>query len=70
MALDLPSGLDCDTGRPARPTVRADLTVTFVARKVGFDRPGAAEFLGRVLVADIGAPFELIHQAAAEKAVN
>ena len=67
VSLDLPSGLDCDTGRPAKPTVRADLTVTFVARKVGFDRHGAAEFLGRVVVADIGAPTALIHQVAAEK---
>lgn len=67
VSLDLPSGLDCDTGRPARPTIRADLTVTFVARKVGFGRSGAAEFLGRVLVADIGAPPALIDRVVAEE---
>ncbi len=54
VAIDIPTGLDCDTGPASDPTVRADLTVTFVARKIGFDAPGAAEFTGRVIVADIG----------------
>jgi len=57
VALDLPSGLDCDTGRPAQATFRADLTVTFVARKLGFDAPAAQPYLGRVVVAGIGAPW-------------
>ena len=60
VAIDVPSGLDCDTGRPSDVTVRADVTVTFVARKVGFDAPGAAEYTGRVVVADIGAPHTLL----------
>jgi NAD(P)H-hydrate epimerase len=64
VAVDVPSGLDCETGRPANATIRADLTVTFVARKAGFDSPGAAEFLGRVEVTDIGAPRELITEVA------
>ena len=54
VAVDVPSGLDCNSGRPAAATVRADLTVTFVAPKVGF--ASAAEYTGKVLVADIGAP--------------
>lgn len=58
LALDLPSGLDCDTGTPASATVRAHTTVTFVARKVGFDAPGAADYTGRVVVADIGVPYQ------------
>ncbi len=41
-------------------TVRATATVTFVARKKGFDSPGAETYTGKVLVADIGAPRELI----------
>ncbi len=60
IAVDVPSGLDCETGRPANPTVRADTTVTFVARKAGFGHPDAAPFLGRVLVGDIGAPRSLL----------
>jgi NAD(P)H-hydrate epimerase len=59
MAVDLPSGLDADTGVPAEPTFRADHTVTFVAPKVGFQNPVAAPFLGQVHVADIGAPRRL-----------
>jgi NAD(P)H-hydrate epimerase len=62
VAIDLPSGLDCDTGRPSNATVRADLTITFVARKAGFDAPGAADYTGRVLVADIGAPADIIRK--------
>jgi NAD(P)H-hydrate epimerase len=57
VALDLPSGLDCDTGQPAQATFRADLTVTFVARKLGFDAPAAQPYLGRVVVAEIGSPW-------------
>jgi NAD(P)H-hydrate epimerase len=56
IAIDVPSGLDCDTGAPSNATIRADLTVTFVATKRGFLAPGAKEFCGFVLVRDIGAP--------------
>ncbi len=59
IAIDVPSGLDCNTGQPAAATVRADLTITFVAPKVGFAR--AADYTGRVLVADIGAPRTLLN---------
>lgn len=60
LAVDLPSGLDCDTGQPARHTTRAALTCTFVAEKIGFAAPGAAAFTGPVVVLDIGAPRCLI----------
>jgi len=55
LAVDLPSGLDCDTGEPAEPTIRADHTCTFVATKIGFGNPKAAPYLGQVHVLDIGA---------------
>lgn len=60
VAIDLPSGLDCDTGEPSNATVRANHTITFVARKAGFAAPGAAEYTGEVLVADIGAPEAIV----------
>ncbi len=60
VALDLPSGLDADSGRPAQPTVRADVTVTFAAWKVGFDAPEARPFLGRVALKAIGVPADLV----------
>ena len=62
IAIDVPSGLDCNTGQPAAATVRADLTITFVAPKVGFAR--AADYTGKILVADIGAPRTLLNSAS------
>lgn len=64
VAIDVPSGLDVDTGTPSNATVRADLTITFVAEKVGFASPHACEFLGQVCVGDIGAPRELIERVS------
>ncbi len=56
VAIDVPSGLDCDTGQPSNATIQADMTVTFVAAKVGFSKPPAAEYTGQIVTADIGAP--------------
>lgn len=60
LAVDVPSGLDSDRGPVHGECVRADVTVTFVARKVGFGAPGADRFLGRVVVGSIGAPEALV----------
>ncbi len=68
VAIDVPSGLDCDAGAASNATIRADLTITFVARKSGFDCPAAAPYLGWVEVADIGAPRELIAAVASGQA--
>ncbi|MEX2215907.1 MAG: NAD(P)H-hydrate epimerase [Phycisphaeraceae bacterium] len=62
VAIDVPSGLDCDTGKPADATIIADVTITFVASKTGFNKPGADRFVGRIFEADIGAPLELIER--------
>jgi NAD(P)H-hydrate epimerase len=62
LAIDLPSGLDCDTGEPGDPTIRADHTCTFIAPKLGFSQSAATEWLGRVHVLDIGAPRRLIEE--------
>jgi NAD(P)H-hydrate epimerase len=56
LALDLPSGLDADTGVPLGVSVRARATATFVAPKLGFTAPGAADYTGEVAVIDIGLP--------------
>ncbi|WP_231749365.1 NAD(P)H-hydrate epimerase [Tautonia plasticadhaerens] len=56
LALDLPSGLDCDTGRPLGEAIRARMTATFVSSKLGFDAPGASGYTGEVRVVDIGVP--------------
>lgn len=64
VAVDIPTGLDCDTGQAVGPVVQADLTVTFVARKLGFDAPGAAAYTGEVRVVDIGVPADVVAQIA------
>jgi NAD(P)H-hydrate epimerase len=62
LAIDLPSGLDCDTGYAAETTFRADHTCTFVAPKTGFLADSARPYLGRVHVLDIGIPRKLLHE--------
>ena len=56
VAIDIPTGLDCDTGRADGPCVRAQMTVTMLARKKGFDAPEARQYTGQVVVVDIGIP--------------
>ena len=58
VSVDVPSGLDADTGRAAGPCVRATTTVTLGLPKAGLlsgDGPAQA---GEVWVADIGVPLE------------
>jgi NAD(P)H-hydrate epimerase len=62
LAVDLPSGLDADTGEAAGQCVRADLTATFVAEKAGFANPAAAALTGTVHVLGIGAPAALLRR--------
>ncbi len=56
LAVDIPSGLNANTGDPGIETIRAAHTVTFVAPKTGFQAGAAREFLGRVHTVGIGAP--------------
>jgi len=66
LAVDVPSGLDCDTGIPSNHTVRAKHTCTFVAPKTGFLTPAAADYVGQVHVLDIGAPREVLDRVLGE----
>ena len=60
LAVDLPSGLDCDTGEASPATFAADHTCTFVASKTGFQTQQAKEVLGIQHVIDIGVPKRLL----------
>lgn len=53
-ALDIPSGVDGDTGRELGIAFRADITITFAYRKRGLCLFPGREFAGRVAVTDIG----------------
>ena len=67
LAVDVPSGLDCDTGLAAVHTIRAVETCTFVAAKRGFFAPEAAAYVGRLHVLDIGVPPGLINRVAEKR---
>jgi len=67
VAVDVPSGLDCFSGAPAHSTIRATITITFVAAKTAFLAPTAIPFLGKLHIADIGVPRELIDEMVGAK---
>lgn len=48
LAVDIPSGLNADTGQPLGVAVKADVTVTFIAMKQGLFTGRAADYTGRV----------------------
>jgi hydroxyethylthiazole kinase-like uncharacterized protein yjeF len=55
LAVDIPSGLDCDTGELLGAAIKANYTVTFVAVKKGFTSADkAAQYTGQIFVASIG----------------
>ena len=62
VAIDMPSGLPSDTGRPPGVAIRADLTVTMGFLKPGTLLPGAKEFVGEQKIASVGYPEKLIRE--------
>jgi len=60
VAVDLPSGLDSDTGVAYSPCVRADVTVTFTLPKAGLLTADGPRVAGDISVADIGIPNEAL----------
>lgn len=60
LAVDIPSGLDADTGQVLRAAVRATRTATFVMPKAGFFLTDGPAHIGRLHIIDIGVPKELV----------
>ena len=50
ISIDVPSGLNCDTGKVYENCVHASKTITFFAYKLGFFYPSAQEVLGEVII--------------------
>ncbi len=66
VSLDVPSGLNADSGERLGATARAHLTVTFTAPKLANVLPPASNFNGELIVANIGTPCNLISDAASQ----
>lgn len=62
VSVDIPSGLSGDDGAVPGPAMVADYTVTFTAPKRGMLGPSAAPLVGRISVAKIGSPAELVEE--------
>lgn len=60
LSVDVPSGLDADTGSAPGEAIRADATITFSRPKLGFAYPVARPYIGDLTVADIGIPADLL----------
>lgn len=54
VSVDIPSGLNADTGEPASAAIKATKTVTLALPKLGFKNPLSKKYTGDVIVADIG----------------
>jgi NAD(P)H-hydrate epimerase len=65
LAVDLPSGLDSDTGSPLGDAVRADATATFACWKRGFLELESLRWTGEIYTIDIGAPQSLCERLGA-----
>ena len=66
LSVDIPSGVDADTGTFVGPVVHADVTVTFALPKIGLvTYPGAAK-VGELVVADIGIPADALQDCGSQ----
>ena len=70
VAVDISSGLDCDSGVAADCTFVADHTCTFVAAKRGMQQPAAQRVCGQIHVVDVGAPRIVLEQLCQETQPN
>jgi NAD(P)H-hydrate epimerase len=71
VAVDLPSGVDADTGEIAGAAVRADVTVTMHGRKVGLEVAPGRFTAGDVVVADIGLEHrETVHRLVTREVLS
>ena len=63
LSVDIPSGMNCDTGEICGVCVKADMTVTFAAYKIGMFLYPAADYTGEIKVKDIAIPSYIINKA-------
>lgn len=69
IAVDIPSGVEADSGRILGAAVECNLTVTFIALKPGLLLPDGSDFCGEITVADIGVAPTVFSALTTEKPV-
>ena len=62
VAIDIPSGLDANTGKPFGTAVRASLTITFGLPKIGQVISPGLDYVGKLKLVDIGLPKKLVEE--------
>lgn len=62
VSIDVPSGFNSDSAEPIGEAVQADITITMTAPKIANVLPPASNYNGRLIVADIGSPAELVSE--------
>jgi len=66
LSLDIPSGLDADTGSPLGDCILANATLTLALPKVGMCEDGASKYLGELYTGDISVPIRLFRKIGIE----
>ena len=67
LAVDIPSGLSSDTGEVLGQAVQADLTVTFIGRKIGLIKGSGPKLTGELVFDDLGVPAEVYSRVSGIK---
>jgi NAD(P)H-hydrate epimerase len=67
LSIDIPTGVNADTGAADKDAVRADRTVTMALPKLGLYLYPGADCVGELMVADIGMPASLLKEAAGNR---
>jgi NAD(P)H-hydrate epimerase len=68
LAVDMPSGLDADTGQPLGAAIKAQVTVTYGWPKIGQIVPPGRDYVGRLWQVDLGIPPPLVREVKVELA--
>lgn len=70
LSVDIPSGLEADTGRVSSGCIKASKTATFTCPKVGMEIYPGLDFCGEIVVRDIGIPHEILKKKASTRIIT
>ncbi|KMT23232.1 NAD(P)H-hydrate epimerase [Clostridium cylindrosporum] len=67
ISIDIPSGMECNTGETNGCCIKANKTITFEAMKAAFKNEATQEYTGDIIVEKIGIPKEIIDKIKSNK---